>query len=113
MPDLASELLSVAEAEWALAVEDVALEHSLAMCLVLLQKRQRFCSKWRCCSACVSLLSFPSFEERLGLGFFWLVFVVDFPYISLYMHPIRPHLWSPIVKTSLLTTTSKKLCIYS
>ena len=39
--------------------------------------------------------------------------VVDFPYISLYMHPIRPHLWSPIVKTSLLTTTCKKLCIYS
>ena len=33
------------------------------------------------------------------------VLVVDFPYISLYMHPIRPHLWSPIVKTSLLTTT--------
>ena len=39
--------------------------------------------------------------------------VVDFPYISLYMHPIRPQLWSPIVKTSLLTTTCKKLCIYS
>ena len=34
--------------------------------------------------------------------------VVDFPYISLYMHPIRPQLWSPIVKTSLLTTTCKK-----
>ena len=42
-----------------------------------------------------------------------LLSVVDFPYISLYMHPIRPQLWSPIVKTSLLTTTCKKLCIYS
>ena len=39
--------------------------------------------------------------------------VVDFPYISLYMHPIRPQLWSPIVKTSHLTTTCKKLRIYS
>ena len=40
-------------------------------------------------------------------------YVVDFPYISLYMHPIRPQLWSPIVKASLLTTTCKKLRIYS
>ena len=38
--------------------------------------------------------------------------VVDFLYISLYMHPIRPQLWSPIVKTSLLTTTCKKNCAF-
>ena len=54
----------MAEAEWALVAEDVALEHSLAMCPVLLQNRQRFCSKWRCRSVCMSLLSFPSFEDR-------------------------------------------------
>ena len=76
MPDLVSELLSVAEVEWALAAVEVALEHSLAMCPVLPQNRQRFCSKWRCRSACVSLPSFPSFEERLGLGFFWLVLLL-------------------------------------
>ena len=74
--DLALELLSVVEVEWALAVEDVALEHSLAMCPVLPQNRQRFYSKWHCHSACVSLLSFLSFEERLGLGFFWLVLLL-------------------------------------
>ena len=76
MPDLALELLSVVEAEQALAAEDIALEHSLVMCPVLLQNRQRFCSKWCCCSACVSLLSFPSFEERSGVGFFWLVLLL-------------------------------------
>ena len=59
----------MAEVEQALAVAEVALEHSLAMCPVLPQNRQRFCLKRRCRSACVSLLSFPSFEERLGLGF--------------------------------------------
>ena len=73
MPDLASEFLSMAEAEQALAAEEVTLEHSLAMCPVLLQNRQRFCSKQHCRSACMSLLSFPSFEERSELGFFWLV----------------------------------------
>ena len=83
MPDLVSELLSMAEAEQALAaeaeqalaveveqalaVEDVALEHSLVMCPVLLQKRQRFCSKQRCCSACMSLLSFLSFKDVIKL----------------------------------------------
>ena len=76
MLDLASELLSVAEEEQALAVAEVTLEHSLAMCPVLLQNRQRFCLKWHCHSACVSLLSFPSFEERSGLGFFWLVLLL-------------------------------------
>ena len=76
MPDLALELLSMVEAERALAAEDVALEHSLAMCPVLLQNRQRFCLKQRCRSACVSLPSFPSFEERSGLGFFWLVLLL-------------------------------------
>ena len=33
--------------------------------------------------------------------------VVEFPYISLCMHPIRPQLWSLIVETSLLTITCK------
>ena len=64
--DLASELLSMAEVEQALAAEDVTLEHSLAMCPVLLQNRQRFCSKQHCHSACVSLPSFPSFKENWG-----------------------------------------------
>ena len=76
MLDLASELLSMAEAERALAVAEVALEHSLAMCPVLPQNRQRFCLKRCCHSTCVSLPSFPSFEERLGLGFFWLVLLL-------------------------------------
>ena len=76
MPDLASELLSMAEAEQALVVAEVALEHSLAMCPVLPQNRQRFCSKQCCHSACVSLPSFLSFEERSGLGFFWLVLLL-------------------------------------
>ena len=66
MPDLASELLSMAEVEQALAAAEVALEHSLAMCPVLLQNRQRFFSKGRCRSACMSLPSFLSFEERSG-----------------------------------------------
>ena len=76
MPDLASELLSMVEAEWALAAAEVVLEHSLAMCPVLLQNRQRFCLKQCCHSACMSLPSFPSFEERSGLGFFWLVLLL-------------------------------------
>ena len=59
-----------------MAEAEVALEHSLVMCPVLLQNRQRFCSKRHCRSACVSLLSFPSFEERSGLGFFWLVLLL-------------------------------------
>ena len=33
---------------------------------------------------------------------------VNFPYISLYMHPIRSHLWSLIVMTSLLTIVCKR-----
>ena len=73
VPDLASEFLSMAEVERALEAEEVALKHSLAMCPVLPQNRQRFCLKWCCRSACVSLPSFPSFEERSELGFFWLV----------------------------------------
>ena len=76
VPDLALESLSVAEAEQALAAEEVTLEHSLAMCPVLLQSRQRFCLKQHCRSACVSLPSFPSFEERLDLGLFWLVLLL-------------------------------------
>ena len=48
MLDLALEFLSVAVAVWALAVAEDALEHSLVMCLVFLQKRQRFCLKWHC-----------------------------------------------------------------
>ena len=60
--DLVLELLSMVEAEQALVVEDIALEHSLVMCPVLLQNRQRFCLKQCCRSACMSLLSFLSFE---------------------------------------------------
>ena len=74
--DLASEFLSMVEVEQALVVEEIALEHSLAMCPVLPQNRQRFCLKQCCCSACVSLPSFPSFEKRLELGFFWLVLLL-------------------------------------
>ena len=44
--DLVLELLSMAEVEWALAAAEVALEHSLAMCPVLPQNRQRFCYKF-------------------------------------------------------------------
>ena len=66
MPDLVSELLSMAE--WALVAEDVTLEYSLVMCPVLLQNRQRFCSKQHCHSACMSLPSFLSFEERSSSG---------------------------------------------
>ena len=76
VPDLVLEFLSVAEAEQALAAEEVALEHSFVMCPVLLQKRQRFCLKQCCRSACVSLPPFPSFEERLEVGFFWLVLLL-------------------------------------
>jgi len=48
----------------ALAVEDMALEHSLAMCPVLPQKRQRHWLKRCLCSSLVSLPSFPSLVER-------------------------------------------------
>ena len=80
----------MAEAEQALAAAEVALEHSLAMCPVLLQNRQRFCSKQHCHSACVSLPSFPSFEERSGLGFFWLVLLL--PALALPELPELPEL---------------------
>ena len=93
MPDLALELLSMAEAEQALVVAKVALEHSLVMCPVLPQNRQRFCLKWRCRSACVSLLSFLSFEERSGLGFFWLVLLL--PALVLPELPELPELLFP------------------
>jgi len=74
----------------ALAVEDVALAHSLAMCPVLLQKRQRHCSKRHLRSSLVSLLSLPSLVERskdpfgvpelfkeLGLGFEFFLSLED------------------------------------
>ena len=93
MPDLASELLSVAEAERALVAAEVTLEHSLAMCPVLLQNRQRFCLKWRCRSACVSLPSFLSSEERSGLGFFWLLLLL--PALALLELPELPELLFP------------------
>ena len=48
----------------ALVAEDVALEHSLAMCPVLPQKRQRCWLKQCLCSSLVSLLSLPSLVER-------------------------------------------------
>ena len=83
----------MAEVERALAVVEVTLEHSLVMCPVLPQNRQRFCSKWRCCSACVSLPSFLSFEERLGLGFFWLVLLL--PALVLPELPELPELLFP------------------
>ena len=76
MLDLVSKLLSMVEVEQALVVAEVALEHFLEMCPVLPQNRQRFCSKRCCHSPCVSLLSFLSFEERSGLGFFWLVLLL-------------------------------------
>ena len=59
-------------AERPLAAEDVAFEQSFATCLPLPQKRHRFWSKWHWRSCWVSLPSFPSFEERLEFGFFWL-----------------------------------------
>ena len=69
-------------------------------------------SRWVCLS--LSLVNhFLWLILRVQLLYFLVGYVVDFPYISLYMHPIRPQLWSPIVKTSLLTTTCKKLRIYS
>ena len=95
MLDLVSELLSVVEVEWALVAAEVALEHSLVMCPVLPQNRQRFCSKRRCHSACVSLPSFPSFEERLGLGFFWLVLLL--PALALPELPELPELLFPLL----------------
>ena len=76
MPDLALKLLSMVVAEQALVAEEDAFEHSLAMCLVFLQKRQRYCLKWHCHSCCVSLLSLPSLEERSELGCFWLVLLL-------------------------------------
>ena len=83
----------------ALAVEDMALEHSLAMCPVLPQKRQRHWLKQCLHSSLVSLLSLPSLVERsedpygvpevfevLGLEFGFRVFLsleleleLDFP----------------------------------
>ena len=70
--DLASEVLSVMVAEQPLAAEDVALEQSFTTCPPFLQKRHRFWLKWCWHSCWVSLLSFPSLEERSELGFFWL-----------------------------------------
>ena len=93
VPDLVSELLSMVEVEQALVVAEVALEHSLAMCPVLLQNKQRFCSKQHCHSACMSLPSFPSFEDRSGLGFFWLVLLL--PVLSLLELPELPELLFP------------------
>ena len=62
---LSEEFLSLdVLAALSLEVEDVALEHSLAICPVLLQKRQRPCLKQYLCSSLVSLPSFPSLEER-------------------------------------------------
>ena len=102
MPDLALELLSVVEAEWALAAVEVTLEHSLAMCPVLPQNRQRFCLKRRCRSACMSLPSFPSFEERSGLGFFWLVLLL--PVLALPELPqLLELLFPPLLFLFLLT----------
>ena len=71
-PDLALEVLSVMVAERPLAAEDIALEQSFATHPPLPQKRHRFWSKRRWRSCWVSLPSFPSFEERLEFGFFWL-----------------------------------------
>ena len=84
--DLVSEVLSEVlafgvEVALALAAEDVALEHSLAVCLVHPQKRQRFWSKHLLHSSCMSLPSLPNFDVRLD--FFGdeelLELVLDFP----------------------------------
>ena len=74
----------------ALAAEEVALAHSLAMCPVLPQKRQSRCSKRRLCSSLVSLPSLPSLVKRsedpfgvpelfkeLGLGFWFFLSLDD------------------------------------
>ena len=86
--DLALEVLSMTVAEQPLAAEDIALEQSFTTCPPFPQKRHRFWSKqcWRSCW--VSLLSFPSLEERSELGFFWLellelVFPVVFKVLEL------------------------------
>ena len=86
-----SEVLSLdILAALALVAEDVALAHSLAMCLVLPQKRQSRCSKRRLRSSLVSLPSLPSLVERsedpfgvpelfeeLGLGFWFFLSLED------------------------------------
>ena len=59
-------LILVAQA-LALEVEDETLEQSHATCLPLPLLRQRLLSVCHCCSCCVSLLFFPSLEERSGL----------------------------------------------
>ena len=99
VPDLVSELLSMVEVEQALAVEGVTLKHSLVMCPVLPQNRQRFCSKWHCHSACMSLPSFPSFEERSELGFFWLVLLLP----ALALLELLELLFLPLLFLFLLT----------
>ena len=76
VPDLALKLLFMVVAEQALAAEEDIFGHSLVMCLVFPQKRQRFCLKQCCHSCCVSLPSLPSLEERSELGFFWLVLLL-------------------------------------
>ena len=71
----------------ALAAEEVALAHSLAMCPVLPQKRQSHCSKRRLRSSLVSLPSLversedpfrvPELFEELGLGFWFFLSLED------------------------------------
>src|SRR5882672_1220012 len=55
----------------ALEEAELDLGQSLATCPEVPQKRQRLLSRRHCHSCGVSLLSFPSFEERSGSGFFW------------------------------------------
>ena len=65
---VASDFSSVLAAQaLAFKVEDKALEQSHAVCPLLPQKRQKLLSIHCCCSCWVSLLFFPSLEERLGL----------------------------------------------
>jgi len=65
---------------WALEEAKVDFGQSLAMCPEVPQKRQCLLSRWCCHSWGVSVLSFLSFEERLG--------VVDF-----FCLEVEPLLW--------------------
>src|SRR5882672_5433089 len=60
---------SVLDAQ-ALEEAEVDFGQSLVMCLEVPQKRHSLLSRQRCRSWGISLLSFPSFEERSGVDFF-------------------------------------------
>src|SRR5882724_2071583 len=67
---------------WALEEAEVDFGQSLATCPEVPQKKQSLLSRWCCLSWGVSFLSFPNFEERLGVvGFFWSE-VEPFPWVE-------------------------------